>query len=147
MVHVLWENNLGYRTGCFGEIKTVVEDAFQLAVASFKFFQEHRDKLIRDQRTRFRRPISREIWDAIFAKVKRSGKKVEPNKYILGAKSKQVQQHNHDWPSLYQGWNHPDEPIVEEAILGELDGVVDIIVYYLSQLHDADDRKKTNFNR
>ena len=88
----------------------------------------------------------RGIWVAIFAKAKRS-RKAELNKEILSAKLKQVQQHIHDWPSLYLKRNHPDELISGEAILGELDGVVDIIGYYLSQVYDANDRSKTYFNR
>ena len=79
----------------------------------------------------------RGIRDAIFAEVKQSGNKAEPN-----IKLKQVKQHIHDWPSSYQRRNHPYEPRPGEAIIGELDGVVDIIGYYLSQLHDTDNRKK-----
>ena len=60
---------------------------------------------------------------------------------------KQVQQHIHDWTISYQRRNHTDEPIPGESILGELDGVVYIIDYYLSQLQDVNDHKKTNFNR
>ena len=77
-------------------------------VASFKFVQEHGDKLIRDTKTRFGSPILRGGWDTIFAKVKRSGKKVEPNKRILGTELKQVQQHIRDWMSLYQRKDHPN---------------------------------------
>ena len=73
--------------------------------------------------------------------MKRS-RKAELNKEIIGAKLKQVQQHIHDCSSSYQKRNHPDEPRSGEAILGELDGVVDIIGHYLSQLYDADDRSK-----
>ena len=74
----------------------VVENSFQSAVASFKFVQEHRDKLIRDQRTRFGSPILWGVWDTIFANVKRSGKNVELNKEVLGPKLKQVQQYIRD---------------------------------------------------
>ena len=69
------------------------------------------------------------------------------NKGVLGAKLKQVQQHIHHWPSSYQRRDHTYEPRSVESILGELDGVVNIIGYYLIQLHDANDRNKTNFNR
>ena len=74
MVHVLLENKNGYRTEYFGERKIVFDNALQYAVALFKFFQGHHDKLIRDQRTPFGSPILRGVWDTIFAKVKRSGK-------------------------------------------------------------------------
>ena len=89
----------------------------------------------------------RGIWDEIFAKVKRNEKKAELNKVILGAKLKHVKQNIHDWPSSYQMRNHPDEPISGEAILGGLDGVADIIIYFLSHLHDYYDRNKTKCNR
>ena len=79
----------------------VVENSFQSAVASFKFVQEHCDKLVRDTKTWFGSPILRGVWHTIFAKVKRSGKNVELNKEVLGANLKQVQQHIHHWPSLY----------------------------------------------
>ena len=79
----------------------IVNNALQSAVASFKFVQEHRDKLIRNQRNRFGSPILRGVRAAIFAKVKQSGKNVELNKEVLGANLKQVQQHIHQWPSLY----------------------------------------------
>ena len=59
MVHVLLENNLEHRIGCFGERLMVVENSFQSAVASFKFVQEHCDKLIRYKKTRFGSPILR----------------------------------------------------------------------------------------
>ena len=62
VVHLIFENNLGYRTGYFWEIKTVVENAFRLAVASFKFVQEYRDNIIRDQTIQFGRPILRGVW-------------------------------------------------------------------------------------
>ena len=71
----------------------------------------------------------------------------ELNKENIGAKLKQVQQHIHDWPSLYQRKNHTDEPIAVEYILGQLDGIVDIIGYYLSQLPYANDHNISNFNR
>ena len=61
MVYVLLMNNLGYGTGSFGERKLVFDNALQHAVASFKFLQEHRDKLIRDQRARFGSPILRGV--------------------------------------------------------------------------------------
>ena len=73
MVHVLLENNLGYRTGSFGWRKMVFDNALQYAVASLKFVQEHSYKIVRDQRTRFGSTILRGVWDTIFAKVKRSG--------------------------------------------------------------------------
>ena len=79
----------------------IVNNALQSAVASFKFVQEHRDKLIRDQRNRFGSPILRGVWAAIFAKVKKSGKNVELNKEVLGAKLKHFQQHIHDWPNFH----------------------------------------------
>ena len=79
----------------------VVENALRLRVALFKFVQEHCDKLIRDQSTRFGRPILRGIWGTIFAKMKRN-RKAELNKDIISAKLKQVQQHIHDWPSSYK---------------------------------------------
>ena len=69
------------------------------------------------------------------------------NKEVLVAKLKQVQHHIHHWPSSYQRRDHTYEPRTVEYILGELDGVVDIIGYYLSHLHDANYRNKTNFNR
>ena len=71
----------------------------------------------------------------------------ELNKENLGAKLKQVQQHIHDWPSSYQKRNHNDEPIAGESILGQLDVVVDIIGYYLSQLQYGNDHNISNFNR
>ena len=71
----------------------------------------------------------------------------ELNKETLGAKLKQVQQHIHDWPSLYQRRNHTDEPISGESILGQLDGIVDIIGYYLSQLPYANYHNISNFNK
>ena len=37
VVHVILENNLGYRTEYFGERKFVVKNALRLAVGSFKF--------------------------------------------------------------------------------------------------------------
>ena len=74
-------------------------------------------------------------------------RKGESNKEILSAKLKQIQQHIHDWPSLNKKRNHPDELRSGEAILGELDGVVNIIGYYLSQLYDANDCSKTYFDR
>ena len=70
----------------------------------------------------------------------------ELNKDILGAKLKQVKKHIHDWPSSYQRRNHTDEPIAGESILGQLDGVADIIGYYLIQLQYANDHNKYNFN-
>ena len=73
-------------------------------------------------------------------------KNPELNEDILSAKLKQVQDHIHNWPSPYQRRNHPDEPRAGEAILGELDGVIYIIRYYLSQLHDVNNCNKTNFN-
>ena len=79
--------------------------------------------------------------------MKRSGKKEELNKENLGAKLNQVQQHIHDWLVSYQRRNHADEPRSGGAILGELYGVVGIIGYYLSHLHDANNRTKTDFNR
>ena len=88
----------------------------------------------------------RGVWGAIFEKVKRS-RKSELNKEILRANWKQVQQHIHDWPSLYQKRNHTDKLISGEAILGELDGAVNIIGYYLSQLYDANDSSKKYFDR
>ena len=69
-------------------------------------------------------------------------KKAELNKEIIGAKLKQVQQHIHDWPNPYQRRSHTDKPRAGEEILGKLDGVVDIIGYYLSQMNDDEDRKK-----
>ena len=69
------------------------------------------------------------------------------NKEVLGAKLKQVQQHIHHWPSSYERREHNYEPIAVESIIGKLDGVVDIIGYYLSQLHDDNDCNKTNFYR
>ena len=83
----------------------------------------------------------RGIRGAIFAKMKRS-RKGESNKEILSAKLKQIQQHIHDWPSMNKKRNHPNELRSGEDILGELDGVVNIIGYYLSQMYDANDRKK-----
>ena len=65
----------------------------------------------------------------------------------LGAKLKQVQQHIHDWLSYYQRRNHTHEPRAGESILGKLDGVVDIIGYYLIQLKYANDHNIYNFNR
>ena len=88
----------------------------------------------------------RGIRDAIFSKVKRSGKNTELNKDILGTKLNQVQQHIHDWPSSYQRRKQPGEKRARESILGKLDGVVYIIGYYLSQLHGSNNRNKTNFN-
>ena len=79
--------------------------------------------------------------------MKRSGKKEELNKEIIGAKLNQVQHHIHDWLVSYQRRNHADEPISGETILGELYGVVGIIGYYLSHLHNANNRNKNNFNR
>ena len=70
MVYVILENNLGYGTVSFGEIKTVFDNALQYEVFSFNFFQEHPGKLIRDKTTRFGNPILRGGWDTIFAKVK-----------------------------------------------------------------------------
>ena len=64
------------------------------------------------------------------------------NKKILSDKLNQFQQHIYYCSSSYKKRNHPDEPRSGEAILGELDGVVDIIGHYLSQLYDADDRSK-----
>ena len=61
IVYVLLDDNLGYRTGYFGLIKTVVEIVICLAVASFKFVPEHFNKLIRYQRNRFGSPIFREF--------------------------------------------------------------------------------------
>ena len=71
----------------------------------------------------------------------------ELNKEYLGAKFKQVQQYIHDWPSSYQRRNHTDEPISEESILRKLDGVVDLVYYYLSQLQYANYHNISNLNR
>ena len=40
----------------------VVDNTLPLAVASFKFAQEHHDKFTRDQNTQFGRPILRGNW-------------------------------------------------------------------------------------
>ena len=72
---------------------------------------------------------------------------MEMNKEVLGAKLKQVQEHIHHWSSSYERRDHNYEPIAVESIIGKLDGVVDIIDCYLSQLHDYDNHNKTNFNR
>ena len=74
VVHVLLENGLGYKYGTSGKGKDVVERAIRLAVALFKFTHEHRNLIIRNQRTRFGIPILKEIREAIFTKVERSGK-------------------------------------------------------------------------
>ena len=86
------------------------------------------------------------IWEPIFTKVKRSGKKAELNKEIIAAKIKYVCEHIPDCPSSYQRRNDPDEPRAGEAILSELDGVVDTLGHHLSRLHDADGHKKANLN-
>ena len=86
------------------------------------------------------------IHEAIFTKVKRSGKKAELNKEILAAKIKYVCRNICDWPSSNERRNELDEPISGEAILSELDGVVDTLGHHLSRLHDADGHKKANLN-
>ena len=147
MVHVLLENGLGCKSRTSGEGKYVVERALISVVTLFKFVHEHRDLLIRNQRTRFGSPILKGIREAIFTKLKRSGKKAELNKYILAAKIKYVREHTCDCPSSYQRRNDPDEPRAGEAILSALDGVVDIHGHHLSRLHDADYHNKANLNR
>ena len=74
VVHVLLENGLGYKYGTSGKGKDVVERAIRLAVALFKFTHEHRNLIIRNQRTRFGIPILKEIREAIFTKVEQSVK-------------------------------------------------------------------------
>ena len=118
-----------------------------MSVALFKFVHEHHNLLIRNQRTRFGSPILKSFWEAIFTKVKRSGKKAELNNEILAAKIKYVCAYICDWPNSYQSRNEPDEPRAGEAILSELDGVVDILGHNLSRLLDADGHNKANLNR
>ena len=67
-------------------------------VALFKFVHEHRNLLIRNQRTRFGSTILKGIWESIFTKVKQSGKKAELNKETLAARIKYVREHILDWP-------------------------------------------------
>ena len=71
----------------------------------------------------------------------------ELNKENIGAKLKQVQKNIHDFPSSYQRRKHSDKPRAGEYILGQLDGVVDTIGYYLSQLKYTNDHNISNFNR
>ena len=89
----------------------------------------------------------RGVRDAIFTKMKQSGKNVELNKEVLGAELKQVEQHIYYWSSSYQRRNHRDEPRVGEDILDNLYGVVNVTGYYLSHLQYSNDRNKTNFKR
>ena len=103
--------------------------------------------LIRNQSTWFGSPILKGVQEERFTKLKQSGKKAELNKDIITAKIKYVREHIRDWTSSYQRRNKPDEPRAGEAILSELDGVVDILGHSLSQLHDANGHKKSNLNR
>ena len=113
----------------------------------FKFVHEHHDLLIRNQRTWFGSPILKGVQEERFTKLKQSGKKAELNKEILAAKIKYVRGHICNWPSSYERGNELDEPISGEAILSELDGVVDIFGHHLIRLHDADNYNKENLNR
>ena len=147
MVHVLLEKGLGYKFGTSGEGKYVVERALRSAVSLFNFVHEHCNLLIRNQRNWFGSPILKGIREAIFTKVKRSGKKADLNKEILAAKVKYVCEHIRDCPISYRRMNDPDEPRAGEAILSELDGVVDILGQNLSQMHNDYDHNKANLNR
>ena len=72
---------------------------------------------------------------------------MELNKYILAAKIKYVCQHIRDCTSSYTRGDSPIEPRSGEAILSELDGVVDILGYNLRRLHNADNHNKEKINR
>ena len=74
VVHVIKKNGLWYKYGTSSKGKDVVERAIRLAVALFKFTHEHRNLIIRNQRTRFGIPILKEIREAIFTKVEQSVK-------------------------------------------------------------------------
>ena len=86
VVHVILDNGLRYKYGTSGEGKYVVERALQSAVALFKFVHEHRNLIIRNQRTWFGIPILKGIRESIFTNVERSGKMRNRMKRLLPLK-------------------------------------------------------------